>query len=158
MVSWHFRAFHELTAAELYAVLQLRQMVFVVEQRCPSLDADGSDDHAWHLLGWTAADDGTRRLGTYARVFAPGVKYEEASIGRVVTHPDARGAGLGRLVVAEALRRIEEVVAPGTPVRIGAQRYLERFYEGFGFRRVGDDYDEDGIPHVEMVRPPGAPI
>jgi ElaA protein len=153
MVSWDFRAFRDLTTAELYDVLRLRQLVFVVEQHCPYLDADGDDDRAWHLLGW--AGDGARMLGGYARVFTPGVKYPEASFGRVVSHPALRRTGVGRLVVAEALRRIEGL-APGAPVRIGAQLYLERFYEGFGFRRAGDEYDEDGITHVEMVRDQGA--
>jgi ElaA protein len=153
MVSWDFRAFRDLTAADLYAALRLRQLVFVVEQRCPYLDADGDDDRAWHLLGWTG--DGARTLGGYARVFAPGVKCPEASFGRVVSHPALRRTGVGRLVVAEALRRIEGL-APGAPVRIGAQLYLVRFYEGFGFRREGDEYDEDGIMHVEMVRDGGA--
>jgi ElaA protein len=155
MVTWVFRPFHELSTAELYAALQLRQLVFVVEQRCPYLDADGADDQAWHLLGWAAAPDGTRALHAYARVFPPGIKYDEASIGRVVSHPDARRTGLGRRLVAEALRRVD-ALAPGAAVRIGAQRYLERFYEEFGFRRAGEDYDEDGIPHVEMLRPANA--
>src|SRR5688500_10751968 len=120
MVSWDFRAFRDLTTAELYAALRLRQLVFVVEQRCPYLDADGDDDRAWHLLGWTTGGGGARTLGGYARVFGPGVKYPEASFGRVVSHPELRRTGVGRLVVAEALRRIE-ALAPGSPVRIGAQ-------------------------------------
>jgi ElaA protein len=148
---WHWCPFAELAPGALYAALQLRQMVFVVEQGCPYLDADGHDPRAWHLLGWARDGAGEERLAAYARVFAPGVVFPEASFGRVVTHPELRRHGFGRLVVAEALARIEQL-APGAPVRIGAQRYLERFYASFGFERASDDYEEDGIPHLEMVR------
>jgi ElaA protein len=127
-LDWQWRTFDELTVAELYAALQLRQAVFIVEQQCPYLDADGSDAEAWHLLGWTAAaparaGDAPRALGAYARVFRPGVKYAEASIGRVITNPLVRRSGMGRALMAEAVRRCA-VVAPGESVRIGAQMYL----------------------------------
>lgn len=149
MVTWDLLAFDALAPAELYAVLQLRQRVFVVEQQCPFLDADGADERALHLLGRTAGPPG---LAAYARLYLPGARHPDAaSIGRIVTHPDVRGTGLGRTLVSEALRRVA-ALAPGADVRIGAQRYLERFYEEFGFRRVSDEYDEDGIPHVDMVR------
>ena len=149
MVTWDLLALDALAPADVYAVLQLRQRVFVVEQRCPYLDADGADDRALHLLGRA---DGSPTLAAYARLFVPGARYPDAaSIGRIVTHPDVRGTGLGRVLVAEALARVE-ALAPGADVRIGAQRYLERFYEGFGFERASEDYDEDGIPHVDMVR------
>jgi ElaA protein len=129
--------------------------VFVVEQQCVFLDMDGDDDRAWHLLGWAPAPAGAGRvLGAYARLFAPGVKFAEASIGRVVSHPDVRRSGAGRALMAESLRRLR-AIAPGAPVRIGAQKYLERFYGAFGFVRAGDDYLEDGIVHLEMVRPAG---
>ena len=132
--------------------------MFVVEQQCPYLDADGSDHAAWHLLGWTAGAPsgggagGETVLGAYARVFRPGVKYSEASIGRVITNPLVRRSGMGRALMAEAIRRCA-LVAPGSDIRIGAQMYLERFYGSFGFRRVSEPYDEDGIMHIEMLRP-----
>lgn len=154
-LAWRCAPYAELSLDELYALLQLRSMVFVVEQQCPFLDLDGDDSRAWHLLGWAEAG-GRRVLCAYARLFAPGVKYAEASVGRVVSHPAVRRAGAGRALMAEALRRLE-ALAPGAPVRIGAQKYLERFYASFGFRRAGDDYLEDGIVHLEMVRPGGAP-
>ena len=157
-VDWRWRSFDELTLGELYAALQLRQVVFVVEQHCAFLDADGDDHRAWHLLGWVPDPDpagsGATVLGAYARVFAPGIKYPEASIGRVITNPRVRRAGLGKALMAEAVRRCA-TLAPGAAVRIGAQIYLERFYAGFGFRRVSEPYDEDGIVHVEMLRPAG---
>lgn len=149
-IDWRCTSFADLAVGDLYAALQLRSLVFVVEQTCPFLDADGDDDRAWHLLGWRAVA-GRRRLDAYARLFAPGVKYAEASIGRVVTHPDARRTGAGRALMAEAIRTLG-ALAPGAPVRIGAQQYLERFYGEFGFVRDGADYLEDGIVHLEMVR------
>lgn len=149
-IEWQWSAFAELSLDDLYTILQLRQMVFVVEQACPYLDADGYDNRAWHLLGWATVNE-TRILAAYARIFAPGIKYAESSIGRVITHPQVRGTGLGEALMSEALRRIEQL-APGGAVRIGAQMYLERFYEKAGFLRVSAPYDEDGIPHIEMLR------
>lgn len=149
-IAWQWNAFDELSLNDLYTILQVRQMVFVVEQACPYLDADGYDERAWHLLGWVEHETG-RILGAYARVFAPGVKYAEASIGRVITHPAVRRKGMGEALMVEALRRVE-TLSPGTGVRIGAQMYLEKFYEKSGFRRVSAPYDEDGIVHIEMLR------
>ncbi|HEX8492257.1 MAG TPA: GNAT family N-acetyltransferase [Pyrinomonadaceae bacterium] len=149
-VVWQWSAFDKLSLDELYTILRVRQMVFVVEQACPYLDADGYDERAWHLLGWVE-QRGTKTLAAYARIFPPGIKYAEASIGRVVTHPSMRRKGMGEALMSEALRRIETLV-PGADVRIGAQAYLERFYEKAGFRRVSEPYDEDGIIHIEMLR------
>ena len=149
-VTWQCSPFDELTAGELYAVMQARQRVFVVEQQCPYLDADGSDHLALHLLGWRNTQAGLV-LSAYARLFPPGAKYPEASIGRVMTRPDARGSGLGRALMVEALDRIAEAEW-GTAIRIQAQMYLEGFYEAFGFRRVTEPYTEDDIWHVDMLR------
>jgi ElaA protein len=147
---WQWCRFEELRPDELYAAMQLREAVFVVEQDCPYADADGRDPDAWHLLGWlgVAAD---RRLVCYARVFEPGVRYAEASIGRVVTAQDVRGFGYGKALMAEALRRVE-TLAPRQSVKLAAQRYLERFYSAFGFRTISLPYEEDGIIHVDMIR------
>jgi ElaA protein len=146
-MSWTLRTWDELQRDELYAIMALRQRVFIVEQDCPYLDADGADAKAWHLW-WTAADGNVRG---YLRGFAPGIKFPEASLGRIVTAPEARGTGLGRKLVAEGIARI---TADGpVAVHIGAQKYLEHFYAGFGFVRCSDDYLEDGIPHLEMMRP-----
>lgn len=143
--------FEGLAPAALYAALRLRSEVFVVEQQCVFLDLDGRDDRALHLLGERAGADGAPALVAYARLFAPGDCYAESSIGRVVSAPHARGTGAGRALMAAA---IEECTRrwPGHPIRIGAQRYLERFYGSLGFVADGEPYDEDGIPHVEMVR------
>jgi ElaA protein len=91
-----------------------------------------------------------RTLVAYARIFEPGVRYDESSIGRVVTAGEVRGTGVGKALMAEALRRLQSL-APGQPVKIAAQRRLEDFYLGFGFRTVSDPYEEDGITHVDMV-------
>ncbi|AMR29232.1 GNAT family acetyltransferase [Hymenobacter psoromatis] len=144
---WTTKPFEALTLAELYALLRLRSAVFVVEQNCPFQDMDGHDQAAYHLLGHTAAGE----LAAYARLLPAGRSYPQVSIGRVVTAPRYRRAGLGR----ELLRRaIGECAARfgEQPIKIGAQQYLRAFYESFGFVAAGAGYLEDGIPHVHMVR------
>lgn len=158
-LTWQWSPFDRLSPHDLYAIMHLRQLVFIVEQACPYLDADGDDAKAWHLLGRVVrrdgdGDDTTPLLAAYARIFTPGIKYTEASIGRVVTHPQVRRAGLGKMLMGEAIRRVESL-APRADIRIGAQMYLEKFYELFGFRRTSQPYDEDGIPHIEMIRNSG---
>jgi ElaA protein len=150
VIVWECQTFAELAPADLYAAMQLRQVVFIVEQKCVYLDADNSDQRASHLFAWKTGSD-WRRLVAYARLFPPRVKYAEASIGRVSTHPDERGTGLGKSLMAKA---IEEVAAAGwgNEIRIAAQMYLESFYEGFGFKRVTEPYLEDDIWHVDMRR------
>jgi len=147
---WQWSRFSELRPEDLYAVVRLRETVFVVEQQCPYIDADGRDPQAWHLLGWSDGQEG-RSLVAYARIFEPGVRYDEGSIGRVVTAPEVRGTGLGKILMAEALRRLESL-APKQSVKIAAQRRLERFYLGLGFKTVSAPYEEDGIIHVDMLR------
>ncbi len=149
-VIWECCSFDELSPGDLYAAMALRQRVFVLEQNCAYLDADGSDPKAHHLFGWKRGDE-WQRLVAYARLFPPRVKYAEASIGRVATHPDARGTGLGQTLMTEGIRLIEEK-GWGSEIRIAAQMYLERFYEGFGFRRVTEPFLEDDIWHVDMRR------
>ena len=146
---WRWARFSELSGSEVYETLSLRSRVFVVEQDCVFQDADGRDPNAWHLLGWS--DDGRqRKLIAYARVFEAGVRYAEVSIGRIVSAPEVRGAGVGRMIVVESMRFCAERW-PGQPVRIGAQRRLERFYAGFGFVADGAPYIEDDIEHVDML-------
>jgi len=146
-MTWHLTEFSSLSTTELYDVMRLRQEVFVVEQNCVYLDADGYDAVARHLLGRDA--NGT--LVAYLRLFAPGVKFTEACIGRVCTAASVRGTGLGqelmRRGIAEATR-----LWPESDLRISAQAYLLNFYGKLGFVAEGELYDEDGIPHVEMVR------
>ena len=145
-MDWQWRRFADLGVDNLYDALQLRCRVFVLEQGA-FLDPDGIDRHAWHLLG----RDASGALVGYLRVVDPGVKYSEPSIGRVVTAPDVRGSGLGRMLMAAAIAGCERLW-PGRGIRISAQLHLERFYNGFGFARVGDSYGEDKIPHIQMWR------
>jgi ElaA protein len=140
--------FEQLGVDNLYDALQLRCRVFVLEQGA-FLDPDGIDRHAWHLLG---RDAGGALVG-YLRVVDPGHKFEEPSIGRVVTAPEVRGSGAGRALMAEAIGGCERHW-PGRGTRISAQLHLERFYKEFGFVRVGEPYGEDNIAHIQMLRSP----
>jgi ElaA protein len=150
MVEWQWSSFEQLDVDALYAVLARRQEVFVLEQNCLYADIDAIDQQAFHLLGWQGPAD-RRQLVAYLRALAPGVKYAEASLGRVLCVQSARGAGLGRRLVDEGIRRTEQQF-PGRRIRISAQQHLERFYSGFGFRATSAPYSEDGIPHIEMLR------
>ena len=153
MVSWQCSFFSDLSNEELYAILKARQVVFIVEQNCPFLDADDVDQHCWHLMAWRG-EPPQRTLLAYARVVPPGLKYVEPSIGRVVTTPEARGQGYGKELMKRATEKAESLY-PGLGIRIGAQQYLERFYGRLGFQTVSKPYIEDGISHVEMLRVAG---
>ena len=146
MLNWQLKTFDELTANELYHILQLRCEVFIVEQNCPYLDPDGKDFKSHHLLG---SINGT--LVAYARLVKPGVSYSEVSIGRVVTSPLYRRGGYGIELMNEAIRQIECIYGK-VPIRIGAQTYIKKFYESFGFADLNEPYMEDGIPHLIMLR------
>ena len=146
--------FDALGLQDLYDVLQLRARVFVLEQG-PYLDPDGLDQRSGHLLGRLAAAHAGLPAGElvqYLRVVAPGVKYLEPSLGRVVGHAALRGLGLGRGLVAEGVRHCG-LAHPGQGIRISAQAHLAGFYGEFGFTTVGEPYGEDNIPHIEMLRP-----
>ena len=142
--SWYDREFAALTVLELYAITVLRQRVFVLEQNCVYVDADGVDPQCRHL--W-AEDETTRAIHAYCRLVPAGVKFAEVSIGRVITAPEARGTGLGKELMQRAIATIGAV-----PVRIGAQAHLEKFYGELGFVKASEPYVEDGIPHIEMLR------
>jgi ElaA protein len=146
-ITWRWTRFEGLSPDDLYDALALRAAIFVVEQRCPYLDVDGLDRHAWHLLG--RGEDG--RLLAYVRVVDPGRKYEVPSVGRVVVDASQRGSGLGHALIAEALRRCD-ATWPGAANRIGAQAHLQDFYGRHGYVTVGGSYLEDDIPHVDMER------
>ena len=144
-MDWSWQRFSALGVDNLHDALQLRSRVFILEQG-PYLDVDGHDRTSWHLLGRDEA--GT--LLAYLRVVDPGVKFSEPSIGRVVTAPEVRGSGLGRRLMQEGLAGCAEHW-PGQAIRISAQARLQRFYTELGFTAVGDEYQEDGIPHLEML-------
>ena len=168
-VQWRCLPFAALSADTLYRLLRLRSEVFVVEQACVFLDLDGLDAQCLHVLGEMVAPtlpaargfalgrpggetaNATVHLHASARLVPPGVAFEEASIGRVVTAPSARGGGIGHALMAESLRMLEQLWGP-QPVRIGAQAHLEAFYNRHGFVSDNKPYIEDGIPHIEMIR------
>lgn len=144
-ITWIYKPFAELDIQELYSILQVRSAVFVVEQNCPYLDADGKDKEAHHLCGWK-----DEALVAYARILPPGLAFAEASIGRVLTHPAYRRYGAGRELMEIAIGRAL-VQYDVTVIRIGAQLYLQQFYTSLGFQKVSDEYLEDDIPHIEML-------
>ncbi|WP_372826728.1 GNAT family N-acetyltransferase [Polaromonas sp.] len=146
-LDWRALPFDALTARDLYAILQLRTEVFVIEQDCAFQDMDGADHAAVHLRGTANGE-----LLAYARCFPPGVKFAEASIGRVITRQAARGRGIGHELVRQAMGCVFQRWGP-QPLRIGAQARLDKFYQQHGFSKQGEPYIEDGQPHVEMLRP-----
>ena len=145
-MNWTWSRFADLGVDNLYDALALRCRVFIMEQGAYQ-DPDGLDRHAWHLLG----RDDAGVLQAYLRVVDPGLKYDEPAIGRVITAPEVRGSGLGRVLFAEGVKRCE-AAWPGRGIRISAQAHLARFYGEFGFVPVGEPYLEDDIPHLEMAR------
>ena len=144
---WEIRKFSDLDVATLYAVLKIRQEVFVVEQNCPYLDADGLDQIAHHIV----ARSDTGKVLAYARVFLPTAEQPFSRIGRVLSAGAKRGSGLGKQLMQRSLDYVLKE-APNTPVRLSAQCYLKEFYTGFGFTEIGDEYLEDDIPHIDMER------
>lgn len=146
-VAWRCLPFDALHARTLYALLQLRTEVFVMEQNCPFQDMDGADAHCFHLLG--EAPGGA--LHAYARLVPAGLKFAEASIGRVVTAQAARGTGIGHVLMREAVQALQGLWGV-QPIRIGAQAHLQGFYRRHGFEPASAVYLEDGIDHIEMLR------
>lgn len=140
------KPFYELTNIELYAIMRLRNEVFVVEQQCVFQDADNKDQQCHHLMLWNDS-----HLAAYARLVPAGISFTETSIGRIITSSKFRGNGTGKVLMTLAIEESEKLFGQG-PIRIGAQVYALPFYERFGFKADGAQYDEDGIPHVEMVR------
>lgn len=144
---WLVKSFETITGTELYAILKLRSEVFVVEQDCVYLDADGKDKDALHLF----AMDGANCIA-YLRMMDIGMYYKEnACIGRVVIHPSHRGKHLAYALVAEAIAICKKEYN-NPPIKISAQKHLQHFYEKCGFKFKGEDYLEDGIPHCAMYR------
>ena len=146
-VRWYFKNWSALSLAHFHAIEHLRIAVFVVEQDCPYQDLDGKDLQSEHIY----ALDEQGRCMAYARLVEPGVSYAEPSIGRVATQIESRRTGLGKELMRVAIERQEEKY-PSTGCRISAQCYLIPFYESFGFQKVGEEYLEDDIPHIQMFR------
>lgn len=139
------KAFDELNTTELYQLINLREKVFVVEQKCYYLDADNNDQKSWHLLHYF---NGT--LVAYLRILPPNTTYIYPSIGRVVVEENFRNKDLGKAIMIEAIKFLNEKYI-NTPIKIGAQTYLNSFYKSLGFTDEGVEYLEDGIPHIHMM-------
>ena len=145
---WREARLSELTPVELARIDRARQQVLTIEQDCVYLDADEADEQSYHVAAWSSAQPEPL---AYARLVDPGVKYAEPSMGRVITIAAARGTGLGRELVKRVLA-LSDALHPGLGIRISAQSRLRRFYSELGFEAIGEDYMEDGIPHIEMLR------
>jgi ElaA protein len=146
-LNWNCKTFEQLSVHELYAILRLRTEIFVVEQTCVFQDMDNKDQLCYHICGLH-----NNELVAYTRLVPAGVAYPEASIGRVITAPSARGTGAGRALMQYSIEKLYELWGR-QPIKIGAQLYLKKFYESFGFEQTSDIYIEDGIPHIEMLFP-----
>ncbi|MFD2940046.1 GNAT family N-acetyltransferase [Flavobacterium notoginsengisoli] len=144
--SHNIKSFDELTNHELYNMLRLRSDVFVVEQNCPYLDLDNKDQKSYHLLYYVNDE-----LAGCTRLLPAGISYNEISIGRVVIAKSHRGLGLGVKLMEASIAGCEEKFGKG-PIRISAQYHLSKFYQSLGFAEYGEVYDEDGIPHIGMIR------
>ena len=144
-LNWAYKSFDKLTTLELYTILQLRNEVFVVEQNCVYLDIDQKDIKCYHLMAF----DGNV-LAAYCRILAPGISFQEASIGRVLTATNYRGKGIGITLIEKAIEAVSTIYHTNL-IKIGAQFYLKKFYESFGFKQTSEIYLEDGIEHIDMV-------
>ncbi|MCL4141349.1 UNVERIFIED_CONTAM: hypothetical protein GTU68_059068 [Idotea baltica] len=146
MLNISTKTFNELTTQELYDLLQLRSEVFVVEQDCVYQDVDGKDQLALHVLGYKEG-----KLVAYTRIFKPGLYFKEASIGRVVVVESERQFKYGYSIMKASTKAIQDYYNE-TIIKISAQTYLIKFYNNLGFKIVGEEYLEDDIPHIAMVK------
>jgi len=153
-MNWHNLHHSELTATQLYALLQLRCKVFVVEQNCPYQDVDGEDllGENRHILGFHQGE-----LVAYARLLKSDNELEPIVIGRVIVSSEFRGQKLGEQLMAFTLKTCQQQW-PDKIIYLGAQAHLQRFYTRFGFSPVTEEYDEDGIPHIGMAKQPSSEI
>lgn len=140
------KTFKQLTTDELYALLQLRSEVFVVEQDCVYQDIDYKDQKALHVLGFK-----NQKLVAYTRIFKPGDYFDKASIGRVIVSEKERTHRYGYDIMEASIKAVNDYYNE-TKIKISAQVYLKTFYNNLGFKAVGEEYLEDGIPHLGMVK------
>lgn len=145
-IEWKVSTFEKLTTEELYGILHLRTDAFVMEQHVPYQDMDYKDQRAVHIHGYI---DG--RLAAYCRIFKAGDYFDEVSIGRLIIDREYRLQGYGHDLTSKALEWIKSEWNE-TRIAISVQAHLEKFYESHGFKRVGESYIEDTIPHIKMKR------
>lgn len=144
-MEWRYQKFDEISGRELYEILKLRVNVFIVEQDCPYPEIDGNDFDAIHV---TCRDE--EGIAAYSRLLPSGVKYKTPSIGRVIVRDDQRGTGLGHILMERAIREVLKQWEPNE-IFLQAQTHLERFYKQHKFNTVSEPYDDDGIPHIDMI-------
>ncbi len=140
------KPFSDLTTNELYAILQLRSEVFVVEQDCVYQDIDYKDQKALHVIGFK-----NDKIVAYTRIFKAGDYFEKASIGRVVVVKEERINKYGHSILKASIHAIHDFYKE-TSIKISAQTYLKKFYETHGFLQIGEEYLEDNIPHIAMIK------
>lgn len=144
-MTFELKTFDELDTSLLYDILALRASVFIVEQNCPYLDTDYTDQYSWHVIGYE--DDAIK---AYARLIPKEKCYDYASaIGRVVVSKDVRNTGAGKALMDFSIQQLLHL--EGGPVKISAQTYAVPFYKRLGFSTVGEEYLEDDIPHIAMI-------
>ena len=148
MLNIETKTFKDLTTKELYNLLQLRSEVFVVEQDCVYQDLDGKDEKALHIIGKKE-----NKIVAYTRVFKPGDYFTEASIGRVVVSKEERQHKYGYDIMKASIKAVKDYFNE-TKIKLSAQTYLKQFYNNLGFKEKGEEYLEDGIPHVAMIKLP----
>ncbi|GGK30421.1 ElaA protein [Yeosuana aromativorans] len=146
MIEIQVKSFQELSTQELYDILQLRSEVFVVEQNCVYQDIDGKDQKALHVIGIK-----NNKIVAYTRIFKPGDYFENASIGRVVVAKNQRQFKYGYDIMKASISAIENSYKE-TFIKISAQAYLKSFYNNLGFKEIGQEYLEDDIPHIAMIK------
>lgn len=148
-MQWICKSFQQLTTEELYQVLKLRVDVFVVEQTCPYPELDNKDcaDDVYQLLGY---QDG--QLIACSRLLAAGRSFATVSIGRVATRAEQRGNGLGHQLMQTSIEHCQRLWGKDVDITIGAQAHLEAYYARHGFKKISEEYLEDGIPHIDMQR------
>ena len=139
------KSFEELNKAELYQIIQLRIAVFIIEQDCPYPDLDDMDQDAQHLWIEDAGE-----IVCYLRVNPAGSRFLEPSLGRIVTKKSHRNRGYAEILIKKAIDLVCE--KESRAIRISAQCYLEKYYEKFGFIKASEEYLEDNIPHIEMLK------
>ena len=147
MYQFTVKAFKDLTVDELYAILQLRETIFVVEQNCVYHDIDGIDQHCFHLF---SLEPETQKIIAYARLVPADMKFDVPSIGRVICDINYRGKSLGKALMVKANEKTLQLFNTKT-IKISAQTYLLKFYSALGFTSISACYDEDGIEHVDMI-------
>ena len=145
-LTYEVKSFQELNTTELYKILQLRSEVFVVEQDCVYQDIDFKDQKALHVIGYKNS-----KIVAYTRLFNAGDYFKNASIGRVVVDENERKFGYGHELMLVSIKAVEEHYNT-RDITISAQKYLTKFYESHQFKQVGEEYLEDGIPHIRMDR------